>query len=100
MVLKNSSSTKAGTTEGNSREDSLQNGTPNRREFKLQKIDRCLESMDKNDNYQDLYNLLDIDLQEKEEAQNLKLLSESMKLQKIIDKFRENEQKLLSQQSG
>lgn len=43
--------------------------------------------MDKDDNYQDLYNLLDIDLQEKEEAQNLKLLNESLKLQKIIDKF-------------
>ena len=90
MVLKNQSSTKAVTTEG-SREDSLQNGTPNRREFKLQKIDRCLEILDKDDNYQDLYNLLDIDLQEKEEAQNLKLLNESLKLQKIIDKFRENE---------
>jgi hypothetical protein len=62
MVLKNSSSTKAGTTEGNSREDSHQNTTPNRREFKLQKVDRYLESMEKDDNFQDLYNLLDIDL--------------------------------------
>lgn len=71
MVLKNPSSTKAGTTDGNSAEDSQLNATPNRREFKLKKVDKYLERIekeDKDDNYQDLCNLLDIEAEEKEDA--------------------------------